>query len=81
MKHNLFDTISNEEYEQIRQAAAVLGTFLKKYKDTYSYDEIVVSPYGMTLRRDSIEFMAWMKTREEDKADTEALIKEWTENG
>lgn len=82
MRNDLFDTISNEEYEQIRQAGKVLADFLQKHKGAYRYDEIVISSYGgMALRKESIEYMNVNKTREEDKAATEELIKEWTSNG
>ena len=36
---------------------------------------------GMALRKESIEYMNVNKTREEDKAAAEELIKEWTSNG
>lgn len=77
MKNYLFDTISDEEYEQVRQAGNVLYEFLKRhYKDFY-YTEVVISWLGnMTIRKEETEWLLLDKTKEECKKEKERLLSE-----
>lgn len=77
MRNELLAKISEEEYEQVRQAGKVLQDFLNKYYYDHYYDEIIISKLGsMEFRRNYMEFLWLDKTREEDRQDREKLLSE-----